>query len=256
MRFARMWFIAGTVGATLVLAATASAAPAKTAANIPPAPAFTPTSLQGYAGADWATNGGDYGQTRHSSLTQINTSNVSSLKQAWKIQLNGSGTGSKYKGEATPLVFQGIMYMVTGNSDVFALDATTGTILWQYNSLIPQNMNTVCCGWDGRGLALGGGRVKGAQLDGTLVALDQQTGGILWASRNARWQDGYTMTMAPLYYNGLVIVGVSGSEYGARGHVSAYNATTGKFVWRFYNTPTPGDIGSGTWPNKLCRDLC
>ncbi len=111
-------------------------------------------------------------------------------------------------------------------------------------------MNTVCCGWDQRGLALGGGRVYVAQLDGTLVALDQQTGGILWAARNGRWQDGYTMTMAPLYYNGLVIVGVSGSEFGARGHVTAYNATTGKRVWRFYNTPTPGDIGSGTWPNN------
>ncbi len=250
MRFARMWFIAGTVGACLVLTGSAFAATSKTAANIPPAPAFTPTSLTGYAGADWATNGGDYGQTRHSSLTQINTTNVSSLKEAWHIHLNGSGTGSKYKGEGTPLVYQGIMFAVTGNSDVFALDATNGTILWNYNSLIPQNMNTVCCNWDQRGLALGGGRVYVAQLDGTLVALDQQTGGLLWAARNGRWQDGYTMTMAPLYYNGLVIVGVSGSEYGARGSMTAYNATTGKRVWRFYNTPTPGDIGSGTWPNN------
>jgi alcohol dehydrogenase (cytochrome c) len=111
-------------------------------------------------------------------------------------------------------------------------------------------MNTVCCNWDQRGLALGEGRVYVAQLDGTLVALDQTTGGILWAARNGRWQDGYTMTMAPLYYNGIVIVGISGSEYGARGSMTAYNAKTGKRVWRFYNTPTPGDIGSGTWPNN------
>jgi len=245
-----MWCIAGLVGASLVLAATASAGTAKKAAFITPAPAFLPTDLQGSAGADWATNGGDYGQTRYSTLNQVTTGNVATLKEKWHIHLNGSGMGSKYKGEATPLVYKGIMYMVTGNSDVFALDATTGTTLWSYNSLIPQNMNTICCGWDARGLALGEGRVFVAQLDGTLVALDQQTGGISWGGRNARWQDGYSMTMAPLYYNGLVIVGVSGSEYGARGSVTAYNAKTGKRVWRFYTIPTPGDIGSGTWPNN------
>ncbi|MHB8643363.1 MAG: outer membrane protein assembly factor BamB family protein [Gaiellaceae bacterium] len=202
------------------------------------------------AGADWATNGGDYGQTRYSTLTQINTTNVSGLKQVWETHLNGSATGTKYKGEGTPLVYQGIMYAVTGNSDVFALNAVTGTILWQYSSTIPQFMNTVCCGWDARGLALGQGLVYVAQLDGTLTALDQKTGGVIWSVRNARWQDGYTMTMAPLYYNGMVIVGVSGSEFGARGSETAYDARTGNFLWRFYTTPTPGDIGSGTWPNN------
>jgi quinohemoprotein ethanol dehydrogenase len=245
MRFARICSIAvvATV-ATMAFSAVAFGA------NIPLAPVFQPSDLAGPAGADWATNGGDYGQTRYSTLNGVSTANVSSLKEKWHIHLNGSGTGSKYKGEGTPLEYKGIMYAVTGNSDVFALDATTGTILWQYNSLIPQFMNTVCCNWDQRGLALGEGRVYVAQLDGTLVALDQTSGGILWAARNGRWQDGYTMTMAPLYYNGLVIVGVSGSEYGARGSMTAYNAKTGKRVWRFYNTPTPGDIGSGTWPNN------
>jgi quinohemoprotein ethanol dehydrogenase len=243
MRFARMWFIAGTVGTALVLAGTAFAA-------ITPAPVFAPTDLVPPAGANWATNGGDYGQSRYSTLNQVNQGNVGSLKEAWHIHLDGSGTGGKYKGEGTPLVYEGTMYMVTGNSDVFALDATSGAKLWTYHSQIPQDMSTVCCGWDARGLALGEGRVYVAQLDGTLVALDQQTGGILWAARNSRWQDGYAMTMAPLYYNGLVMVGVSGAEYGARGSVTAYNAKTGKRVWRFYTVPTPGDIGSGTWPNN------
>jgi quinohemoprotein ethanol dehydrogenase len=256
MRFGRLHLLAVAIGAALALTAAASATPKRTT-NIPLAPVFNPTALTAPAGEDWVTNGGDYGQTRYSTLNQVNTGNVAGLKLVWETHLNGSGTASKYKGEGTPLVYQGIMYAVTGNSDVFAMDATTGKIIWQYSSLIPQNMNTICCGWDARGLALGAGRVYVAQLDGTLVALDQQTGGILWTARNARWQDGYSMTMAPLYIapdgtadSGEVIVGVSGSEFGARGSETAYNAQTGALLWRFYNTPTPGDIGSGTWPNN------
>jgi PQQ-dependent dehydrogenase (methanol/ethanol family) len=250
MRFGRLQVLAVAIGVGLTLVATASAAQGRKSDTIPTAPRFAPTDLVAPAGANWATNGGDYGQTRYSTLNQITSANVSSLKLVWETHLNGSGTGTKYKGEATPLVYNGIMYMVTGNSDVFALNATTGKVLWQYNSTIPQFMNTVCCGWDARGLALGGGLVYVAQLDGTLTALDQQTGGVIWSVKNARWQDGYTMTMAPLYYNNMVIVGVSGSEYGARGSMTAYDATNGNQLWRFYTTPTPGDIGSGTWPNN------
>jgi quinohemoprotein ethanol dehydrogenase len=255
MKFGRWFLLAVVACAALAYTGTAAATPngftrtQRAAAVIPSAPAFAPNELVRPAAADWATNGGDYGQTRYSTLNQINTDNVANLKVAWHIHL-GSGLASKYKGEGTPLVYQGIMYVVTGNSDVFAINATDGTMLWTYHSLIPQFMNTVCCGWDARGLALGDGKVFVAQLDGTLVALDQQNGGIVWTARNARWQDGYTMTMAPLYYNGLVYVGVSGSEFGSRGSETAYDAKTGDPVWRFYNTPTPGDIGSGTWPNN------
>ena len=198
--------------------------------------------------ADWATNGGDYGQTRYSSLKEITKANVRRLKLKWHVHLNGSGTGSKYKGEGTPLVYKGIMYTVTGAGDVFALDATNGTILWQYGADMPQAMNTVCCGWVNRGLALGDGKVYVARLDATLVALAQQTGRVVWSVSNGNWQDGYTMTMAPLYYNGLVIVGVSGGEYGARGSVTAYDARDGHLVWRFYTIPSPGQPGSATWP--------
>jgi len=87
-----------------------------------------------------------------------------------------------------------------------------------------------------------------ARLDGKLLALDQQTGGLLWAASNSRYLDGYTMTMAPLYYNGLVIVGVSGGEYGARGSVTAYDARDGHLAWRFYTVPAPGQTGADTWP--------
>jgi quinohemoprotein ethanol dehydrogenase len=220
----------------------------RTSVTIPLAPAFAPLDLVPPAAANWATNGGDYGQTRYSSLKEITKANVRRLKLKWHVHLNGSGTGSKYKGEGTPLVYKGIMYTVTGAGDVFALDATDGTILWQYGADLPQAMNTVCCGWANRGLALGDGKVFVARLDATLVALAQQTGRVVWSVSNGNWQDGYTMTMAPLYYNGLVIVGVSGGEFGARGSVTAYDARDGHLVWRFYTVPSPGQPGSATWP--------
>jgi PQQ-dependent dehydrogenase (methanol/ethanol family) len=249
----RLHILAVVVGAFLVLAApvfAASQGTAKTAiAPIVLAPAFQPADLGVYAGADWPTIGGDYQGDRYSTLNQITTANVSSLKEAWHIHL-GSGTGTQYRGEATPLVYKGVMYMVTGNDDVFALDAATGAQIWSYHSSLPLNLTNICCGWDARGVAIGEGRVYLAQLDGKLVALNQQDGTPLWSATNGRFQEGQTRTMAPLYYNGLVIVGISGSELGVRGHATAYDVKTGRRVWRFYNVPTPGDIGSGTWPNN------
>jgi quinohemoprotein ethanol dehydrogenase len=242
--------LAVSLVAALVLSMTASVTvngKARTAVTIPPAPAFAPADLVPSAGADWATNGGNYGQTRYSSLSQVTTANVRRLRLKWHIHLNGSGTAAKYKGEGTPLVFQGIMYTVTGAGDVFAIDATTGTILWQSSAQLPA-MTTVCCGWVSRGLALGDGKVYVARLDNTLAALSQQDGHVIWSTSNANWQDGYTMTMAPLYYNGLVVVGVSGGEFGARGSVTAYDARTGRRVWRFYTVPEPGQPGGNTWP--------
>jgi quinohemoprotein ethanol dehydrogenase len=220
----------------------------RAAVTITPAPAFAPLDLVPPAGADWATNGGNYGQTRYSTLSEVTTKNVRSLKPKWHIHLNASGTGSRYKGEGTPLVYSGIMYTVTGAGDVFALDATDGTILWQYTAQLPATMNTVCCGWAHRGLALGDGKVYLARLDATLVALSQQNGQVVWTASNGDWQHGYTMTMAPLYYNGLVIVGVSGGEFGIRGSVTAYDARDGHLVWRFNTIPGPTEPGGTTWP--------
>src|SRR5258708_12079301 len=145
MRFGRRQVLTLAVGAFFAFAAIASATPAKKA-DIPTAPPFLPTDLVAPAGADWATNGGDYGQTRYSTLNQVTTANVTSLKEAWHIHLNGSATGGKYKGEGTPLVYKGIMYAVTGNSDVFAVNATTGAILCHYSPHIPHNTNTTSYG--------------------------------------------------------------------------------------------------------------
>src|SRR5712692_5150278 len=159
--------------------AMTSAGTAPSAVSITPAPAFTSGDLLATPGADWIANGGSINNERYSSLNQINSSNASGLKEAWHIHLNGSGKAAKYSAEATPLVYKGVMYIATGNDDVFALDAETGQQLWMYLSHIDKTINTACCGWDNRGVALADGKVFVAQLDGNLVALDQVTGSVL-----------------------------------------------------------------------------
>jgi PQQ-dependent dehydrogenase (methanol/ethanol family) len=140
------------------------------------------------------------------------------------------------------------MYITTGNDDIFALDATTGAHIWTYHSGIAQNIDTICCGWDARGVALGDGLVFIAQLDGRLVAIDQMTGGIVWQRYNVNWHEGYSQTASAAYFDGMVFTGMTGGEFGARGSMTAYDAKTGSQVWRFYNCPTPGDFGGSTWP--------
>ncbi|HET7513559.1 MAG TPA: PQQ-binding-like beta-propeller repeat protein, partial [Gaiella sp.] len=119
---------------------------------------------------------------------------------------------------------------------------------WTYDSGISQKINTVCCGWLSRGVAIGEGKVFIGQLDGQLVALDQETGKVAWKTAVGDWRKGYTITAAPLYYDGMVVTGVSGGEFSIRGRVQAYDAETGKLVWRFYTIPGPGEAGHDSWP--------
>jgi PQQ-dependent dehydrogenase (methanol/ethanol family) len=242
--------IAALVGVLALVAAfvTTSVGRGKTDFSISRAPAFSASQLSTPAGSDWITNGGSITNERYSTLDQINTQNVAKLKLAWQTHLDGSGATKVYSQEATPLVFDGVMYISTGNDDVFALNAATGEHLWTYHSDLPvKQITTACCGFSSRGVALGDGKVFVAQVDGQLVALDQMTGAVAWRSWNTRWQEGGTMTMAPLYFDGKVYVGLSGGEMGARGSVTAYSAATGERVWRFYTCPVYGEIGGGTW---------
>jgi quinohemoprotein ethanol dehydrogenase len=199
-------------------------------------------------GKDWVTNGGNVTNERYSTLKQINTGNVKQLKGAWMTRLNGSGIGGKYSAEATPLVKDGVMYVVTGNDDVFALNAKTGQILWERKSGIDQKITTVCCGWLNRGLAMGEGMLFLGQLDTNVVALDIKTGKEMWKTPIEQWQNGYVVTSAPLYYAGIVYSGISGGEFGTRGRLTALDARTGKILWRAYTLPAPGEIGNDTWP--------
>jgi len=196
----------------------------------------------------WPTHGGNLFQQRYSPLVQITGDNVARLRGRWHTHLNGSGVGVPYSAEATPLVHDGVLYVVTGAHDVFALDVATGAIKWVYQAGLDPLMTTVCCGWTSRGLALGEGELFLGRLDGHLLALDIESGKPLWDVQAERWQDGFTITGAPLYVDGLVVTGFAGAEYGVRGRVKAYSATDGKLVWTFYTIPAPGEPGHDTWP--------
>ena len=214
------------------------------------APAVSGRDLTAPPTTGWLTNGGDWFNRRYSPLTQINRDNVPRLKAVWRTRLTGSGVGVKYSGEAQPLVHEGVLYVVTGADDVFAISVDSGEILWTYKANLDDAIDVVCCGWTSRGVALVDGKVYVGQLDGKLVALDQRSGAVVWSVQAERWQDGFSITSAPLYYGGLVITGFAGAEYGIRGRVKAFDAKSGSIAWTFYTIPGPGEVGHDTWPSN------
>jgi quinohemoprotein ethanol dehydrogenase len=213
------------------------------------APALSGPELAKLPVASWPTNGGDVFNRRYSPLSEIKRDNVTTLKGVWRTRLNGSGVGARYSGEAQPLVYEGVIYLATGADDVFAISVDSGEILWNYQAHLNPSLGTVCCGWTSRGVALANGKVFVGQLDGKLVALDQRSGDVAWSVVAERWQDGFSLTSAPLYIDGLVITGFAGAEYGTRGRVKAFDANDGHLVWTFYTIPGPGEIGHDTWPD-------
>jgi len=227
-------------------------------AGVTPASAADPEIdrlVKSPAGKDWVTNGGSMMNQRYSTLKQIDTSNVKQLKGAWMTRLKGSGYGGKYSAEATPLVKDGIMYVVTGNDDVFAMNARTGEILWERWSGIDQKISTVCCGWLNRGLAMGEGMLFLGQLDANVVALDIKTGKEVWKSPIEDWKNGYGVTAAPLYYEGIIYSGMTGGGFGVRGRLTALDAKTSKILWRSYTLPAPGEVGSDSWPAETSHAM-
>jgi alcohol dehydrogenase (cytochrome c) len=218
--------------------------------SIRPAPAFDRETLAALPRSNWLTNGGSLSNQRYSPLTQINDRNIAQVRGLWEARFDRSGTAAKYSAEATPVVYDGVIYTVTGNNDVFANAVEDGRRLWKYESGIPQNIDTICCGWTSRGVAVGDGRIYSAQLDGKLIALDQRTGQKEWEYTVGDWRNGETLTNAPLYYDGRVYTGVSGGEYGIRGRLTAVDARTGKLDWRFWTIPAPNEPGSETWPDN------
>src|ERR1700730_14578032 len=184
--------------------------------------------LQAPVGKDWVTNGGNLTNQRYSTLKQIDTSNVKQLKGAWMTRFKGSVFGGKYSFEATPLVKDGIMYIVTGNGDVFALNARTGEMLWERWSGIDQQSSTICYGWVNRGLAMGEEMLFLGQLDTNVVALNIKTGKEVWKTPIEDWRNGYGVTNAPLYYDGIVYSGNTGGEFGVRSRLTALDAKTGQ----------------------------
>jgi alcohol dehydrogenase (cytochrome c) len=190
---------------------------------------------------NWLTYAGSYRSWRYSALDRIGTANARNLELKWVYQLD-----SMDKFEATPLVVDGVMYFTQPPSDVIAVDARTGRAFWTYRYTLSGTVG-VCCGRDNRGLAILGDTLFLAALDGNLVALDAKTGKEVWKTRVVDPALGYSLTMAPLVVKDKVIIGPAGGEYGIRGFLAAFDARTGKEVWRFHTIPEPGEAGHETW---------
>jgi len=192
---------------------------------------------------DVLTYGMGYAQHRYSPLTQIDRDTVKRLVPAWSYSMSDN------RGlEAQALVKDGVIYL-TDHEKTVAVDALTGKEIWK--AMIeypPETTRVVCCGIVNRGGALFDGKFYRTTLDAHVIALDIKTGLEVWRTKSSDPKDGYSMTVAPLVANSVIIAGVSGGEYGVRGYLEGYEAQTGKQLWRTYTIPGPGEKGSDTWP--------
>jgi PQQ-dependent dehydrogenase (methanol/ethanol family) len=199
-------------------------------------PLFAEAALDSHENLDWQHNGKDWANQRFQDVDQINPRNVSKLKPAWIFHTGIFDPNMSM--EMTPIEVDGVTYITTGDDDVFALNAATGKKIWHYHPTDLPKLSTlpICCNNDNRGVAIGHGKIFDARLDATLVALDAKTGKVVWKSIVDLSSNGAAITLAPQFADGKVIVGVSGAEFGARGHVDAYDPDTGKLLWRFWTT--------------------
>lgn len=198
------------------------------------------------ANLDWPFYGNDVGGMRFVDADHIDRSNVSELVPAWIFHTGVMSDATSF--ESQPLAVGGRLYVTSPHGHVFALDAKSGEILWTYDpELPPLSELAICCGQVNRGAAYGNGRVFVYLLDATLVALNANTGRELWKTEVDDWREARTGTMAPLFVEGKVIVGVSGGEFQTRGHLSAYDGATGEIIWRFNTVPGEGEFGNDTW---------
>jgi quinohemoprotein ethanol dehydrogenase len=230
----------------VAIAAHCAAQPSAEPRRIAAAPAFDSRQLTAHPTTDWITNGGNVFNQRYSPLTLLDRDNVKDLKALWRTSM-GTGAAPNNSGQAQILHHAGTLFVINGANDVFALDADTGAILWTYRGN-PDPRAGVPMGRSSRGVTMGEGKIFVGLNDARLVALDQRTGEVVWSVEAERWQDGFSITSAPLYYDGMVITGFSGGEMASRGKVKAFSARDGKLVWTFNTVPGPGEFGHDTWP--------
>ena len=189
----------------------------------------------------WYHYGGNYENWRYSSLDQVNRNNVKQLTPAWVFQ-----TGIPGQMANSPIVADGVLYVTSTHNHLWALDALSGEPLWHYQHNLPADLR-LCCGPTNRGVAILGDLVFMATLDAHLVALNRETGEVIWNVETGDHKIGFSATGAPLVVDELVIMGVGGGEYGARGYIDAYEAGSGKRKWRRYVVPAAGEPGNETW---------
>jgi len=194
---------------------------------------------------NWLLYSGDYDGQRHSDLARITPANVGDLELKWIWQVR-SRAGASEKFEATPLVFDGVMYTVSPPNDVIALDPLTGRVFWTF-SYTPDAEARVCCGRVNRGLGIHGDTLFMGAIDGHLMAIDRISGALKWDVALGDPALGYAITVAPLVIGNKVIVGPAGGEFGIRGFIAAYDVETGEQLWRFNTIPGPGEANFDSW---------
>jgi alcohol dehydrogenase (cytochrome c) len=199
--------------------------------------------LKNPADGDWPMIRRTYDGWGYSPLSQIDTDNVKRLQPAWIFS-----TAMENGHEAPPIVINGVMFVSTPGNQVLAINAKTGTLLWRYRRPLPTPV--VLLHPTSRGLAVYDDKVYFAAGEAVLVAIDAKTGTEVWTSPVADNASGYYMSLAPLVADGKVLVGTSGGELGIRGYVAAFDADTGKELWKTFMVPAPGEPGSETWPNN------
>lgn len=183
---------------------------------------------------EWLSYGRTYDEQRFSPLIAINEDNIGKLGLAWSYDLD---TPHRVQ-EATPLVVDGVMYVTSAWSKLFALDARTGKEIWRFDPKVPGEAGVkACCDVGNRGAAVWNGKIIFGTLDGRLIAVDAATGKQAWEVMTVPAGQNYTITGAPRVFEGKVFIGNGGAEYGARGFITAYDAETGKQLWRFYTVP-------------------
>jgi alcohol dehydrogenase (cytochrome c) len=197
---------------------------------------------------EWLMYSGSYNGWRHTSLAEITPANVAQLRIRWIKQFDTTGTII----EATPLVIDGVIFMVTEPGHVVALDDKTGNVIWEFKRPVPLDLPLIA-GPVNRGLAVGGSTIFFGSPDGYLFAIDANDGKVIWQTLVGSPSDGYSITGAPLVVNSSVVVGVAGGDNGLRGFLAAYDASTGQRQWKFETIPGPGEVGHETWENDAWR---
>jgi alcohol dehydrogenase (cytochrome c) len=201
-------------------------------------------------GKNWPSYHGDYTGRRYSSLDQINVNNVARLQAHWVFHSNNSESL-----EVTPVVVEGMMFVTSAN-DAYALDAQTGRIVWHYSRPVTEGLIDDASAHHNRGVGVWHSRVYMETDNAHLLCLDARSGHLIWDVAYTDGNKNYGATSAPLVVKDKILVGTSGGDDGVRGFLAAYDAETGKQIWRFWTIPAPGEPGSESWPGDMYQHGC
>ena len=202
--------------------------------------------------SSWLTYGRDYYGQRFARLGQITPANVNRLHPAWVFATGGDNRGL----QATPLIHEGVLYLSRPINR--ACSRSTRARARRNGATTRRSARTssgcYCCGSNNRGVALWGDLVFVGTMDARLIALNKDTGAVVWETKVIDWEQGYSITGAPLVVKDMVLTGVAGGEFGIRGFVKAFDAKTGALRWTAYTIPGPGEPGNETWPGDTWKN--